>query len=115
MGIDLRLWRRIGRPVAIVGLVIVTITIFLAAISAIGIRIVGNVIAWQRWLHGHAWLFMIWRLMLYAAIACGWHQTYQRVRQREGSAEARRRLRRAEIGAVLAIGTIEVISLLNPI
>ncbi|CAJ7868461.1 Uncharacterised protein [Burkholderia pseudomallei] len=115
MRTDLRPWRRIGRPVTIVSLAIVSITIFLAAISAIGIRFVGDVATWQRWLHVHAWFFMIWRLMLYAMIACGWKRMHQRVRQCDDSAEARRRLRRAGIGTVLAIGAIEVIALLHSV
>lgn len=115
MRAELRLWRRLARPVAIVGLVIVTATIILTGISAIGIRIVGDVVTWQRWLHVHAWFFMVWRLMLYAVIACGWQRMHQRVRRRDDSAETRRRLRRAGIGAVLAIGTIEVTALLHSI
>ncbi|CFV69632.1 Uncharacterised protein [Burkholderia pseudomallei] len=115
MRTELRLWRRLGRPVAIVGLVIVTATIILIAVSAIGIRIVGDMARWQRWLHVHAWFFIIWRLMLYAGIAHGWWWMHQRVRQRDDSAQARRRLRRAGIGAVLAIGATEVISLLHPV
>ncbi|CAJ3172660.1 hypothetical protein [Burkholderia pseudomallei] len=115
MRAELRLWRRLGRPVAIMGLVIITATIALTAINAIGIRIVGDVVTWQRWLHVHAWFFMAWRLMLYAVIACGWQRMHQRVRRRDDSAEIRRRLRRAGIGAVLAISTIEVTTLLHSI
>lgn len=85
------------------------------AIRSVGIRIVGNVAAWQRWLHVHAWMFRLWRLALYVAILRGWWWMRTRVRQRDRSPAARRRLMRAEIAAVLAIVLTEIVALHDPV
>ncbi|HGF2965839.1 hypothetical protein QZN29_28280 [Burkholderia multivorans] len=106
-----RRWPRIGRPL------IIALAMLLAMIAAhaVGIRIAGNVAAWQRWLHMHAWMFRLWRLALYVAILRGWWWMHTRVRQRDGSPDARRRLMRAEIAAVLAIVLTEIVALRDPV
>lgn len=110
-----RLWQRIGRSAALIALTVVAITIVFVVVSAIGVRIVGDAAAWQRWLHAHVGMFVAWRLILYAAIARGWWWMHTRLRTRDDSREAQRRLRRAEIGAVCAIALIEVAAQLHPL
>ncbi|CAJ9214764.1 Uncharacterised protein [Burkholderia pseudomallei] len=84
-------------------------------VHVIGVRLVGSVAAWQRWLHTHAWMFGLCRLGLYAAIVRGWWWMRTRVRQRESSANAQRRLMRAEIAAVLAIVLTELVAMRHPL
>ncbi|WP_236872517.1 hypothetical protein [Burkholderia pseudomallei] len=82
---------------------------------AVGVRLVGSVAAWQRWLHAHAWMFGLWRLVLYAAIARGWWWMHVRVRQRDASSDAQRRLMRAGIAAALAIVLTEIVAMRYPL
>lgn len=91
------------------------LTVVAIVVHVIGVRLVGSVAAWQRWLHEHAWTFALWRLSLYAAIVRGWWWMHARVRQRENSPEARRRLMRAEIAAALAIVLTELVALHHPL
>ncbi|CAJ2789728.1 Uncharacterised protein [Burkholderia pseudomallei] len=91
------------------------LTIVAIVVHVIGARLVGSVAAWQRWLHTHAWMFGLWRLGLYVAIVRGWWWIRTRVRQRENSPEARRRLMRAEIAAALAITLTELVALRYPL
>lgn len=108
-------WPRIGRSLVTALAMLLAMTVITIAIHAVGIRIVGNVAAWQRWLHVHAWLFRLWRLALYVAILRGWWWMHMRVRQRDRSPDARRRLMRAEIAAVLAIVLTEIVALRDPV
>jgi len=89
--------------------------IVMVIVHAIGLRIVGGVAAWQRWLHAHAWIFALWRLVLYALIARGWWWMRTRVRQRDRSPDAQRRLIRAEIAAVFAIALTEIVAMRFPL
>jgi hypothetical protein len=77
------------------------------AINLAGIRLIGNLDGWSRWMQGHAAYFLAWRLCLYTATGYGWWWMRRRLRQRETSPESHRRLRRAEIAAVLAIVLLE--------
>ena len=70
------------------------------AVNAIGIRVLGDVSAWDRWFRDHRPYLFVWRLLLYALIACGWWRMRQRVYRRDPSEDARARLRRAELAAV---------------
>ncbi|CAJ5352395.1 Uncharacterised protein [Burkholderia pseudomallei] len=94
---------------------LVALTVVAILMHVVGARVVGSVVAWQRWLHAHAWMFGLWRLVLYAAIARGWWWMRMRVRQRDASPEARRQLMRAEIAAVLAIALTEVVAMRYPL
>lgn len=78
-----------------------------ASINLVGIRLIGNLEGWSRWMRGHAAYFLIWRLCLYTATGYGWWWMRRRLRQRETSPESHRRLLRAEIAAVLAIVLLE--------
>jgi hypothetical protein len=84
------------------------------AINLAGIRLIGSLGGWSRWLRAHAGYFLIWRLCLYAATCYGWWWTRRRLRQREPSPEAHRRLLRTEIAAVLSIVLLEGSVLLRP-
>jgi hypothetical protein len=75
-------------------------------LAAAGLRN-GGAGDWPRWMRAHAAYFLVWRLMLYAALAAGWQWLRRRLRKREADAEALRRLRRAEIAAVLALAALE--------
>jgi hypothetical protein len=77
-------------------------------VNLIGIRIMGDVVGWSRWMQSHSGYFLAWRLCLYVATACGWWWMRQRVLHRESTAHARVRLRRTEVAAVLAILALEV-------
>jgi hypothetical protein len=76
-------------------------------VNLAGIRIVGGVNGWERWLQGHTEAFLAWRLCLYAVTAWGWWWMRQRVRQREATAETHQRFLRVEIAAVAAIVLME--------
>ncbi|GFE79146.1 hypothetical protein GCM10011487_11460 [Steroidobacter agaridevorans] len=84
-----------------------------AAINVLGIWLTGDVKGWTAWLHEHAGYFAVWRGILYAITALGWWWMCGRVLRRESNAETRTRLRRAEIGAVLAVAALEVTTLLQ--
>lgn len=112
---QIRRWPRIGHSFVTVLAMLLAITVVMIAIHAVGIRIVGNVAAWQRWLHMHVWMLRLWRLALYVAILRGWWWIHTRVRQRDHSPDARHRLMRAEIAAVLAIVMTEIVALRDPV
>jgi hypothetical protein len=84
------------------------------AINVTGIRLIGSVGGWSHWLRAHAGYFLIWRLCLYSATGYGWWWMRRRLRQREPSSEAHRRLLRAEIAAVLSIMLLEGNAFLRP-
>lgn len=80
------------------------------AINLVGIGVVGDITAWSRWLDDHAGYFLAWRLCLYGATGYGWLWMRRRLYR---DAEARQRLFRAEIGAIVAITLLEVSVLLT--
>ncbi len=90
---------------ALLWTLLVVLTAF--AINLAGIRLVGSLDDWSHWLRAHAAYFLVWRLCLYAATGCGWWWMRRRLRQREPSQEAHRRLLRTEIGAVISIVLLE--------
>ena len=106
---------RMHRSLVIVLAMLAALTVVTIIIHVVGIRLVGGIVAWQRWLHVHAWLFDAWRLGLYAVLVRGWWWMRTRVRQREPSSAARRRLVRAEIAAVLAIALTECVAMRYPL
>lgn len=77
------------------------------AVNLAGIRIVGGIDGWERWLRAHAMVFLAWRLCLYAGTAWGWWWMRRRVQQREAAAETRQRFLRIEVAAVVAIVLME--------
>lgn len=109
-----RRWRWLRAVIAMLA-TLAAMTVAAVVVHAIGLRIVGGVAAWQRWLHAHAWIFVLWRVVLYALIARGWWWMRTRVRQRDHSPDARRRLMRAEIAAVFAIALTEIVAMRFPL
>ena len=109
------LWLRIPRSLLVVPAILAALTAVAVFTHAMGVHLVGNVAAWQRWLHAHTWMFGLWRLVLYGVIARGWWWMHGRVRQRETSSDARRRLMRAEIAAALAIVLTEIVAMRYPL
>lgn len=77
-------------------------------INLIGIRIVGDIGGWQRWLAAHQAVFFVWRLSLYAGLAWGWWWMHRRIVAREPDKAARWRLVRGELAAALLIVVFEV-------
>ena len=106
---------RVPRSLVIVLAMLAALTVVTIILHIVGMRLVGGIVAWQRWLHVHAWLFGVWRLGLYLAIVRGWWWMRIRVQQREPSPEAQRRLVRAEIAAVLAIALTECVAMRYPL
>jgi hypothetical protein len=86
---------------------VVLLLLVALALNGVGIRFLGDTLAWSRWLSSRRGGFLVWRVLLYAAIACGWWRMRNRIDQDELSPETQMRLRRAEIGAALAILALE--------
>jgi hypothetical protein len=99
----LALARRVG--VALLWCAPVGIAAVLAHL--LGIRLLGSVDGWQRWLQSHAGFFVAWRCGLYVLTGYGWWWMHRRVRQREPGIETRHRLLRIEIAAVAAVVLLE--------
>ena len=98
------------------GIAMVCVLLFLgAAVGAnlIGIRMAGDVVAWEQWLRRHSLWFLIWRLALYAGIATGWIWMRRRVLAREPDSTTGQRLRRLEIAAMAAFVVLEASLLLQ--
>ncbi|HEX7638013.1 MAG TPA: hypothetical protein VF457_06410 [Burkholderiaceae bacterium] len=96
-----------GRRVAVALAWVLLLVALAAAVDAVGVRVVGSVTGWQRWLRAHEGAFLAWRLALYSATAWGWWRMRARLRRRAPAAEARRRLLRAEVAAVIVILLVE--------
>jgi hypothetical protein len=101
-----------GRQLAWALLAALALILAATGVNLIGIRVLGDVGAWAKWLQDHRLEFLAWRICLYGATAWGWVWMRSRVRHREP--EANRRLRRVEIAALLVIVAIEAMALLHP-
>lgn len=102
--------RRMGRT-----LLGVTVPLTVAiAVNLIGIRMVGSIDGWKRWLDAHADYFLAWRLLLYAGTAYGWWWMRKRLRAREPQTASHQRLLRVEIAAIVAFVVLEGSLLLQP-
>lgn len=75
--------------------------------NMIGIRLVGSVAGWVRWLETHAGFFLVWRLLLYGVIALGWLWIRKRLLQREPATETAWRLMRIEVASILVVALLE--------
>lgn len=80
------------------------------AVNIAGIQIIGSVGGWEQWLRAHSRYFLVWRLFLYVATACGWWWMRRRLLQRESNAH--QRLLRTEVSSVIAIILLEASQLL---
>jgi hypothetical protein len=101
-----------SRLVQILGWIALVLAVAVA-INVIGIRILGDLNSWIRWLDTHRRYFVIWRVCLYAATTYGWWWMHKRIRHREPGAETTARLRRIEVGAVTVILLFEATALLR--
>ena len=84
-----------------------------AGVNIVGIRAVGDVNGWSRWLTAHGPWFLAWRLCLYGFTAWGWWWMRERIRAREPNGEALTRLRRVEAAGLLAILVVESVTLIH--
>lgn len=103
----LRPWWMFNRRVGIALLWALLVVGIAVAVNVAGIHVVGGIGGWERWLRTHSAHFFAWRLLLYAATACGWWWMRQRLRQREPAAETHQRLLRTEIAAVATLVLLE--------
>jgi len=78
------------------------------AANILGIYLLGSIDDWQHWLSAAAGYFLVWRLCLYAATIYGWRWMRRRLLAREAGGDARKRLIRAELAAVIAIVALEI-------
>ncbi|CAK7053606.1 MAG: hypothetical protein BACD_02591 [Bacteroides rodentium] len=85
---------------------IVAIMAVMILINIAGIVWLGDIQSWESWLKNSAPLFLVWRLLLYAATIYGWLWMRKRLLQREP--DATKKLRRAEICAAASIILLEV-------
>jgi len=76
-----------------------TVLLLALAVTAniLGIYLLGSIDDWQIWLDDAAGIFFVWRLCLCAALLA-----------REAGYDARKRLIRAEITAVIAVAALEI-------
>lgn len=110
--LSLALSRLLNRKVALT--LLWTCAFLSAAVVAniIGIRALGSTRAWEHWLTDHRWHLFAWRVALYLGTAYGWLWMRRRVIGREESSDARIRLRRSEVAAVVAVVSVEIITLI---
>lgn len=94
-------------------MLVLAVVLVAASINVIGIRIMGDVTAWNGWLQTHTGHFAAWRGLLYFTTAYGWWWMRSRVLRREPSSQTRTRLCRTEIAAVIAILLLETTTFLQ--
>ncbi|MGZ7551281.1 hypothetical protein ACXVSG_13720 [Pseudomonas aeruginosa] len=109
----LRPARLLGRRVGIVLLWVLLVAGIAVGVNVVGLHIVGSIDGWEQWLREHSGHFLVWRLLLYAAMAYGWWWMRRRLREREPLAETHQRLLRAEIAAVATLVLLEGSQLLR--
>lgn len=108
-----------SRRAAVALLWLVLIVAAAVGANVVGIYLIGSVAGWERWLAASAGYFFIWRLCLYGATAYGWIWMRRRLLAREDQSgtdrQARRRLIRAEVAAVVAMVALEASLLLQAV
>ena len=102
-----------NRRVAVTLLVILLVVSGAVVVNFFGIKLAGDVPAWESWLKDNAPVFFVWRLLLYAGTAYSWLWMRMRVMQRESAPDGANRLRRVEICAVASIVLLEVTNFLG--
>lgn len=102
-----------NRRVAWTVLGVLAIVMIAATVNVVGIRVVGNIDGWRRWMQSMSPYFLAWRVCLYGATAYGWGWMHKRIKRRERNPDTAARLRRTEVAAVLAVLVLEVAVLLQ--
>jgi hypothetical protein len=92
---------------------VVTAFVIAVVVNVVGIRLVGDIGTWERWLASHRAVFFAWRLCLYAGVVWSWWTMHRQICAREPDRAARARLWRVEIAAVLTVLTFETVVLLR--
>lgn len=83
------------------------------AINVFGIRLAGGVEHWLAWIKDHAWMFLLWRLVLYGSVAYGWWWMRKRMVQRDDDPQTNVRFIRIEVSAVCALLVLEITNWLS--
>lgn len=79
-----------------------------AAISLLGVRLLGGVQGFESWLRDHRFHLLAWRLVLYGATFSGWCWMRKRLLLREPDDATRARLRHSEFSALVVILALEI-------
>ncbi len=74
-----------------------------------GISMVGGIEAWQRTLEQASPLLFVWRCLVYAAMVWCWLWLRRRVADRDHSVDAKKRLRRVEVGVGVTVVLFELV------
>lgn len=74
-----------------------------------GVSMVGGIEAWQQMLDQASPVLFVWRCLVYAAMVWCWLWLRRRVIDRDPSDDARKRLRRVEVGVGLTIVLFELV------
>ncbi|HBP0405267.1 TPA: hypothetical protein ACP31N_002295 [Pseudomonas aeruginosa] len=94
-----RVWRTLLRTAALFAAAVV--------INIVGIKLLGSLESWQRWLSESSLYFFVWRLLIYSVTAGLWLRMRHRLLARETGTQARKRLIRAEIVGCLTLVLLE--------
>lgn len=92
-------------------LCMVLLLLVAGVVNLAGIQIAGGIQVWTVWLKAHAGIFLVWRILLYVGVICGWLWMRKRILKRESSKEAKVRFIRIEITAVVALLVLETSNL----
>ncbi|WJJ93288.1 hypothetical protein [Neopusillimonas aromaticivorans] len=99
-----RWWKWLALAVGWLGLLVV----LMAGLQALNPHLIEQAAHWQPWVQRHAGVFLIWRLMLYGGIAWGWWRLRRRLLQQPTiPPDTRKRLRRTQWAAVMALLLLE--------
>lgn len=99
-----RWWKWLALTVGWLGLLIVVMIV----LQAFDPHLIEQAAHWQPWVQRHAAVFLVWRLMLYGGIAYGWWRLRRRLFQQPTiPPDTRKRLRRTQWAAVLALLLLE--------
>ncbi|GKT02078.1 hypothetical protein AVKW3434_21835 [Acidovorax sp. SUPP3434] len=102
-----------GRRAAVALLWAAAVIAVAVVANLVGIRMLGSISQWDRWLQEQAVWFFAWRLALYAVSGWGWVWMRRRLCAREPDGNAHQRFLRAEIAAAMALVALECSLLLQ--
>jgi hypothetical protein len=96
------------RTASVLMSLVLTVISAIAVINHIGVRITGDVLAWQQWIRAHALHFLIWRMFVYGIASAGWIWVRRRRLQHFPTKEMMRQMLRTEIFLVAFIVIFEI-------